>query len=70
MTIGSSGLYMFAYSIFYFFTSLEIEKFVSVIIYFGYMLMGSFAFFVLTGTIGFCACFWFVRKIYSSVKFD
>ncbi|XP_004288944.1 PREDICTED: transmembrane 9 superfamily member 7-like [Fragaria vesca subsp. vesca] len=70
LTIGSSGLYMFAYSTFYFFTPLEIEKFVPVIIYFGYMLMGSFAFFVLTGTIGFCACFWFVRKIYSSVKFD
>jgi hypothetical protein len=23
-----------------------------------------------TGTIGFYACFWFVRKIYSSVKID
>ena len=35
-----------------------------------YMLIGSYAFFVLTGTIGFYACFWFVRKIYSSVKID
>jgi transmembrane 9 superfamily protein 2/4 len=25
---------------------------------------------VLTGTIGFYACFWFVRKIYASVKID
>lgn len=70
LTVGSSALYMFSYSIFYFFTSLWIEKFVSAILYFGYMLIGSFAFFFLTGTIGFYACFWFVRKIYSSVKFD
>ncbi|KAM5547393.1 hypothetical protein ABKV19_001734 [Rosa sericea] len=70
LTAGSSALYMFAYSIFLFFTRLWIEKFVSVILYFGYMLIASFAFFVLTGTIGFYACFWFVRKIYSSVKFD
>ncbi|PRQ46843.1 putative nonaspanin (TM9SF) [Rosa chinensis] len=70
LTAGSSSLYMFAYSIFLFFTTLWIEKFVSVILYFGYMLIASFAFFVLTGTIGFYACFWFVRKIYSSVKFD
>ncbi|XP_004288948.1 PREDICTED: transmembrane 9 superfamily member 4-like [Fragaria vesca subsp. vesca] len=70
LTAGSSALYMFAYSIFYFFTKLDIEKSASAILYFGYTLMGSFAFFVLTGTIGFYACFWFVRKIYSSVKFD
>ncbi|KAL6226686.1 hypothetical protein ACLB2K_000647 [Fragaria x ananassa] len=70
LTAGSSALYMFAYSIFYFFTILEIEKFASVILYFRYTLMVSFAFFVLTGTIGFYACFWFVTMIYSSVKLD
>ncbi|CAM8938097.1 unnamed protein product [Rhodiola kirilowii] len=70
LTAGSSGLYLFLYSIFYFYTKLEITKFVSGILYFGYMLIGSYAFFVLTGTIGFYACFWFVRKIYSSVKID
>ncbi|KAF6174931.1 hypothetical protein GIB67_026419 [Kingdonia uniflora] len=70
LTAGSSALYLFLYSIFYFFTKLEITKFVSGILYFGYMLIVSYAFFVLTGTIGFYACFWFVRKIYSSVKID
>ncbi|KAK9705438.1 hypothetical protein RND81_07G057000 [Saponaria officinalis] len=70
LTAGSSALYLFLYSIFYFFTKLEITKLVSGILYFGYMLIGSYAFFVLTGTIGFYACFWFVRKIYSSVKID
>ncbi|MQM09540.1 hypothetical protein Taro_042409 [Colocasia esculenta] len=70
LTAGSSALYLFLYAVFYFFTKLEITKFVSGILYFGYMLIASYAFFVLTGTIGFYACFWFVHKIYSSVKID
>lgn len=70
LTAGSSALYLFLYSVFYFFSKLEITKFVSGILYFGYMVIVSYAFFVLTGTIGFYACFWFVRKIYSSVKID
>ncbi|KAL0319384.1 UNVERIFIED_CONTAM: Transmembrane 9 superfamily member 7 [Sesamum angustifolium] len=70
LTAGSSALYLFLYSAFYFFTKLEITKLVSGILYFGYMLIASYAFFVVTGTIGFYACFWFVRKIYSSVKID
>ncbi|KAF3970390.1 hypothetical protein ACB098_01G098800 [Castanea mollissima] len=70
LTSGSSALYLFLYATFYFFTKLEITKLVSGILYFGYMLIASFSFFVLTGTIGFYACFWFTRLIYSSVKID
>ncbi|KAL6541101.1 Transmembrane 9 superfamily member 8 [Orobanche minor] len=70
LTSGSSALYLFLYAVFYFFTKLNITKPVSGILYFGYMLIGSYAFFVLTGTIGFYACFWFTRLIYSSVKID
>ncbi|KAF9612663.1 hypothetical protein IFM89_003138 [Coptis chinensis] len=70
LTSGSSALYLFLYATFYFFTKLEITKFVSGALYFGYMLIVSYAFFVLTGTIGFYACFWFTRLIYSSVKID
>ncbi|KAL1547766.1 Transmembrane 9 superfamily member 7 [Salvia divinorum] len=69
-TSGSSAIYLFLYAIFYFCTKLEITKVVSAILYFGYMFVIACAFFILTGTIGFCACFWFVRKIYSSVKID
>ncbi|KAL0308494.1 UNVERIFIED_CONTAM: Transmembrane 9 superfamily member 7 [Sesamum radiatum] len=67
---GASALYLYLYAIFYFCTKLEITKLVSGILYFGYMSIIAYAFFILTGTIGFCACFWFVRKIYSSVKID
>ncbi|KAH7281887.1 hypothetical protein KP509_35G001000 [Ceratopteris richardii] len=70
LTSGSSALYLFLYATFYFFTKLEITKLVSGILYFGYMVIISYSFFVLTGTIGFYACFWFVRTIYASVKFD
>ncbi|KAJ4758129.1 Transmembrane 9 superfamily member [Rhynchospora pubera] len=70
LTAGSSALYLFLYATFYFFTKLEITKLVSGILYFGYMLIASYAFFVLTGTIGFFACFLFTRLIYSSVKID
>jgi transmembrane 9 superfamily member 2/4 len=70
LTSGSSAIYLFLYAGFYFFTKLQITKFVSGVLYFGYMLLASYALFVLTGTIGFCACFWFTRLIYSSVKID
>ncbi|KMZ73403.1 Transmembrane 9 superfamily protein member [Zostera marina] len=70
MTSGSCAVYLFLYSVFYFFTKLEITKMVSGILYFGYMLIASYAFFMLTGTIGFYACFLFIRLIYSSVKID
>eukprot|EP00667_Euglena_gracilis_P004952 EG_transcript_4981 len=71
MTAGSSGLYLFLYSIFYFFTSsFKMKKFVSVLLFFGYMGIISYIFFVMTGTMGFLACFLFIRKIYSSIKVD
>jgi len=68
LTSGSSALYLFLYSIFYFFTKLEITSPVSVILYFGYTLIMAIIFFVLTGSIGFYSCYFFVRKIYGIIK--
>ena len=45
-------------------------KFVSGLLFFGYMFLVCVAFFVLTGTIGYFACFMFVTKIYASIKID
>ena len=70
LTSGSSAGYMFAYSIFYFFTKLEITKPVSAVIYFSNMWVTALLFFLLTGTIGFYSCYWFVFKIFSSIKVD
>lgn len=70
LTSGSSALYLFVYSCFYFATKLDITKTVPAIMYFGYMTMVSLSFFFMTGTIGFMACNRFVRSIYASVKID
>jgi len=70
LSSGSSALYLFLYSVVYFFTRLEITFPVTALLFFGYMLLVSLVFFVLTGTIGHIACFHFVRKIYSSIKIE
>jgi len=68
LTSGASAFYMFLYSIFYFFTKLQIQNFVSILLYFGYTTIMALFFFVLTGSIGFYACFYFVKGIYGAVK--
>ncbi|KAH1221766.1 Transmembrane 9 superfamily member 8 [Glycine max] len=69
LTSGSSALYLLLYAAFYF-TRFEITKPVSGVLFFGYMLLLSYGFFVVPGTIGFYSCFWFIKLIYSSVKID
>lgn len=70
LTSGSSALYLFLYSLFYFYTKLDITKLVPALMYFGYMTIASATFFCLTGTIGFFATYFFIRKIYAAVKID
>jgi len=67
---GGSAFYVFLYSIFYFYTKLEINTLVATILYFSYSLLIVFAFWILTGTIGFYAAYLFIRKIYSQIKID
>ena len=66
----AQGLYLFAYSIMYFYTQLEIVNPVATMIYFGYMAMGALVFFLVTGTVGFYSSWQFVWTIYSAVKVD
>merc|ERR1712004_861471 len=67
---GGSAIYVLAYSVFYFYTKLDIEEFVPTLLYFSYTLMMVVTFWLLTGTIGFYAAFFFIRKIYAAVKID
>merc|ERR1712048_1155523 len=67
---GTSACYVFLYSILYFSSRLQIDKFVSTILYFGYMLIMCVMFFLLTGSIGMISSFYFVRAIYGSIKVD
>ena len=70
LTAGCSGLYLFLYSLVYMFTKMVMTRGVSILLYIGYMLIASYSFFVLTGTIGFLAAWFFVRAIYSAVKVE
>jgi transmembrane 9 superfamily protein 2/4 len=66
---GSTALYVFLYSAFYF-SKLEPSLFVTYVLYFGYMSIICLGLFLLTGCIGFLACLWFTRTIYGSIKVD
>lgn len=67
---GGSAGYFFVYAIVYYMEELSITRFSSSVLYFGYMIIGSAMFFLVTGTVGFLASFVFVRKIYSLIKLD
>lgn len=67
---GGSAVYVFIYSLFYFVNKLEITEFIPTLLYFGYTFIMVFTFFLLTGTIGFYAAYFFIRKIYAAVKID
>ncbi|XP_040261937.1 transmembrane 9 superfamily member 2-like [Bufo bufo] len=70
LTSGFTAVYLFIYAVHYFFSKLQITGAASTILYFGYTMIMVLIFFLFTGTIGFFACYWFVRKIYSVVKVD
>ncbi|EFN74328.1 Transmembrane 9 superfamily member 2 [Camponotus floridanus] len=70
LTSGFTAVYLLIYCIHFFVTKLDIEGAISTFLYFGYTFIMVYLFFLLTGSIGFFACFWFVRKIYSVVKVD
>ncbi|KAF9896498.1 hypothetical protein BX616_007329, partial [Lobosporangium transversale] len=69
-TSGASAFYIFGYSVMYYFSTLQIRSFTSMVLYFGWTAIMSLIFFVLSGAIGFFSTFVFVRKIYGSIKVD
>jgi transmembrane 9 superfamily member 2/4 len=67
---GSTALYTFIYSMFWF-RSLEASKlFMTYLLYFGYMGLICTAILLVTGTVGALTSLWFVRKIYGTIKVD
>uniref|UniRef100_A0AC34QI71 Transmembrane 9 superfamily member n=1 Tax=Panagrolaimus sp. JU765 TaxID=591449 RepID=A0AC34QI71_9BILA len=69
-TSGFTAVYLFIYCVHYFTSKLTITGAISTILYFAYTGIFVFLFFLATGTIGFFATYFFVHKIYSSVKVD
>lgn len=74
LSAASSGVYLFLYSIWYFFSKLNYLDSAGgsapSLVYFAYMLMISFAFSLATGAVGFYSCFFFTRTIFAAVKVD
>ena len=69
-TSGFTAVYFFIYAGHYYRTKLTFEGLASAIIYFGYSFVMAINIFLFCGTVGFGACYWFVRKIYGAVKVD
>ena len=65
---GASGIYLYAYCIFYYSVNLDMEGNVPRMLYFGYMGLVALAFTFVTGVTGYMATFWFVRTIYGAIK--
>jgi len=69
-TSGSSALYVFLYSLHWYTLKLHATRVVTHVLFFGYMSTISLLFFLGTAIVGYSASFWFVWKIFSSVKVD
>ncbi|KAI9782441.1 MAG: hypothetical protein M1816_001893 [Peltula sp. TS41687] len=69
-TAGTSALYVFLNALIYWMTKASLSGFAGNVLYLGYSALISLLFFILTGTIGFFASWFFVRKIYGSIKID
>lgn len=67
---GSTGLFIYAYSFFYFFNRSTMDGMIQGSFFFGYMAIISYAFFLMLGSVGFQASFAFIVHIYSVVKAD
>ncbi|KAG2393485.1 hypothetical protein C9374_007016 [Naegleria lovaniensis] len=67
---STSACYLFIAGLFYYSSQLSSPHFYMTILYFGYLLILCFLIMLLTGSVGFLATFYFVRKIYSMTKVD
>ncbi|XP_065013194.1 transmembrane 9 superfamily member 2-like [Musa acuminata AAA Group] len=65
---GSTGLFVYGYCLYYYFTRSDMSGFMQTSFFFGYMACICYGFFLLLGTVGFCAALFFVRHIYRSIK--
>eukprot|EP00567_Pseudictyota_dubia_P000277 CAMPEP_0197466170 /NCGR_PEP_ID=MMETSP1175-20131217/64911_1 /TAXON_ID=1003142 /ORGANISM="Triceratium dubium, Strain CCMP147" /LENGTH=630 /DNA_ID=CAMNT_0043002201 /DNA_START=589 /DNA_END=2481 /DNA_ORIENTATION=- len=67
---GMTGIFIYAYSFFYYFHRSGMSGWLQGSFYFGYMAVISFAFFLMLGSAGFHFSLAFVRHIYGRIKCD
>merc|ERR1712137_114303 len=68
LTAGASAFYLFLYSVWYYWSKLNITGIVPTVLYFAYMIMVCITFSLITGAVGLYSCLWFVKKIYGAIK--
>jgi transmembrane 9 superfamily protein 2/4 len=61
---GGSSIWVWCYCVWYYFTKLHIQGFVSGLLFFSYSFMACVVYGLLTGTVGFLTAYAFVRRIY------
>ena len=64
---GGSAFWIFLYCAIFYFTKLNIQGFISGMLFFSYSLLASMVYGLLTGTVGFLTAYTFVRRIYGYV---
>ncbi|PIK55164.1 putative transmembrane 9 superfamily member 1-like, partial [Apostichopus japonicus] len=65
---GSTGFFVFLYSIFYFFKRSSMSGTLQTVQFFGYTILVCYIFFLMLGTVSFFASLKFIRYIYTYVK--
>jgi transmembrane 9 superfamily protein 3 len=67
---ASTSLYVFLYSMYYFFTKTHMHGFLQTAFYFGYTGLFCIALAMVCGTVGVIGSKWFVTRIYRNIKID
>ncbi len=70
LSSASTAIYVFGYSVYYFFFKTKMSGFFQTCFYFGYTLMFCVGLALVTGAVGFIGTSMFVRKIYQAIKVD
>ncbi len=67
---GASSFFILGYSIFFYYFESQMHGLLQMTFYFGYNLMISYAFFLMTATVGFLSSMTFVKRIYRVIRSD
>ncbi|CAL9173117.1 transmembrane 9 superfamily member 3-like [Musa acuminata AAA Group] len=65
---GSTGVFVYAYCLYYYYARSDMSGFMQTSFFFGYMACICYGFFLMLGMVGFRAALLFVRHIYRSIK--
>jgi len=67
---GGSAFWVIMYGLFYWATRLSLDTMTSRVLYLGYLFLIALSVFLITGTFGFLASYWAIRRLYSAIRID